>query len=211
MFDEKRVIVKVRGLKPGILMHNGQLADPLNKWAQRYAALQNKSAAGDEIARQMRKTAFMGGLYTSEGKVVIPSYMIRPALFAGASKVHKTKGKGWANGIQVYEDAILQYDGPTDLEVLAEDERFVYTCGVKVNGGSTVMRTRPLFQDWSADIEVSYEPDVLDASILRAIFEKMGRQVGFGDWRPAKKGPFGRFAVTEVVELEDEQPFAIAA
>lgn len=39
--------------------------------------------------------------------------------------------------------------------------------------------------------------------LVRSIVDDAGKKIGLGDFRPARKGPFGRFVVKEWVVLED--------
>jgi hypothetical protein len=38
---------------------------------------------------------------------------------------------------------------------------------------------------------------MLGVKILREIIDAAGKRIGLGDFRPACKGPFGKFVVTE--------------
>lgn len=40
------------------------------------------------------------------------------------------------------------------------------------------------------------DDDFMTGNLLRAIIDDSGKRVGLGDFRPACKGPFGRFVVT---------------
>ena len=55
---------------------------------------------------------------------------------------------------------------------------------------------RPMFQNWKADFEVTFEEEAIEVSVMKELFDIAGRVVGIGDWRPAKKGRFGKFQVT---------------
>jgi hypothetical protein len=61
-------------------------------------------------------------------------------------------------------------------------------------GTSRVMRTRPIFQEWAADIEVKFNPVLLNASEIEEFLAAAGELEGIGDWRPR----FGRFAVARI-------------
>lgn len=38
--------------------------------------------------------------------------------------------------------------------------------------------------------------EMLDAAIVRELFDIAGSKIGLGDFRPDRRGPFGRFTVT---------------
>ena len=62
-----------------------------------------------------------------------------------------------------------------------------------------VMRYRPMFRDWKLTFDVEFE-DEISAEVMKEAFEIAGRYVGIGDWRPQKKGKFGKFQVTNFQE-----------
>src|SRR5262245_11373834 len=59
-----------------------------------------------------------------------------------------------------------------------------------------VMRHRPRFDKWTLTFEIEYDDVLLNAKELRKIVDDSGQRVGLLDFRPANKGPFGRFMVT---------------
>jgi hypothetical protein len=65
---------------------------------------------------------------------------------------------------------------------------FTHTIGVKV-GMAKVMRTRPIFRNWSINAIAQYDPDVLNLRDVEEIATDAGKLVGLGDWRP-KHGRF---------------------
>ncbi|HEY8837582.1 MAG TPA: hypothetical protein VIO16_07880, partial [Dehalococcoidia bacterium] len=87
-------------------------------------------------------------------------------------------------------DWALDYDGPSDIATLWNDENFRLVAGVRV-GQARVMRTRPIFRRWSAMVTFEYLDDQLDGSDVIDILRVAGRIVGLGDWRPR----YGRFEI----------------
>lgn len=76
--------------------------------------------------------------------------------------------------------------------------------GVMSNGPSSVAVciNRPRIPKWSLQFSVMFdETRGVDLSTLKALVEMAGRQVGLGDFRPAKRGRFGRFVVTKMEVL----------
>lgn len=66
--------------------------------------------------------------------------------------------------------------------------------------GGRILAHRPMFDDWALEFTASLDLEILSAKLLRAIVDDAGKRVGLGDFRPATKGPFGRFVVTHWVE-----------
>ena len=65
-----------------------------------------------------------------------------------------------------------------------------------------ILRHRPMFNEWSVSFDLQIDVDLIDAQTIKKILEDAGVFVGLGDFRPARKGPYGRFQVTswEVVK-----------
>ena len=173
-----------------LLMHNGQLADPLDPHAKAMAQVSGKRKKTEADYAQLADLEFRGSLYLSRGAPCIPAEMMEACLFrAAAQQRNSSKAKA---GLVVRDDLRLEYDGPPDPQALCADPRFRLRCGVRV-GTSRVMRTRPRFPDWAADLVVDYLPSLLNEHDVRRFAVVAGEQVGLGDWRPR----FGRFLVNE--------------
>lgn len=204
--------VHLKGLLPGLLMSNGQMADGENEYARRHQELVQKSAGGSEIERQIRQVNVTGRLYVNaSGQIVIPAAMIESATRKGASAVKRDKGRRWWSGITVQDDAPIICDGLPTWDRLHEDDRFVHRCTARNANGTPAPRYRPYFKTWQAAVPVEIDTDLLDAELLKAIFDATGRSVGFGDWRPSSPknpGKFGRFQVVKVEERAEELPVA---
>lgn len=54
---------------------------------------------------------------------------------------------------------------------------------------------RPVFEDWELSLELDFTPDEFDAKLLRMVVDAAGKRVGLGDFRPARRGPYGRYVV----------------
>jgi hypothetical protein len=160
--------VTIRGLAPGLLMSNGQMSDPENWYYKRAEELRGKTAAGQEVERQMVKYHITGRLYLNAAKqIVLPSEMMASALRKG--------------GLTVTDDAPLLVDGLPAWDRLHEDERFVHRCMARGANLAPQPRYRPYFRQWSAVVPVEVDPSAVDASTMEAIFRSTGRAVGLCD------------------------------
>jgi hypothetical protein len=61
--------------------------------------------------------------------------------------------------------------------------------------GAADLRYRPQFDQWSVDINIEYDADLLQQGDIVNLIDRAGFGVGVGEWRPEKGGEFGRFAV----------------
>lgn len=173
-----------------LIMHSSQTVDPLNKYARAMKEISSKRKKVDADHLELARIEFLAALYTDEdGDVVLPSENIEACLVGGAKK--SKSGVQAKSGLFVEQPAKLVYDGPTTPKELFEDVRFRYTCPAKI-GTSRVMRTRPMFKQWSANVEITYLTEVLTERDIREFAYQAGMLVGIGDWRPK----YGRFNVT---------------
>lgn len=190
----KTLKTKIVGIAP-LIMHNGQTADPLNKFSKRMKEISGKRKKTEADYEKMAEIEFKAGLYMDETGPVIPAVMIEACLLVGARK--SKNGRLAQAGIIVEKHAKLDYKGPRTEDALMNDEKFRRSDPVKI-GTSKVMRTRPWFQNWSAELEVLYLSDVINEHDLIAAIKDAGAYAGFGDWRPR----YGRFALASDIATQ---------
>ena len=191
----KTLRCKIIGIAP-LLMHNGQLADPLNPVARKIKEISSKRKKVDADFEEMAKLEWFGSLYSKDGRIVIPATNLEAMLIGKGSSARKVKmGKQAAAAVFVTDDAPLEYDGPTDLEKLYEDKRFVYRVAVVVNG-NRVLRTRPMFEELGASFEIAFDPELLNQEHIERWVRVAGEQVGLMEWRPR----WGRFRIESLGE-----------
>lgn len=183
----------IRGVSP-TLMHNGQLADSLNKWAKAIKVVSSKRKKTDEDHEQIAYLEFMGSLYKNhDGKICWPGQNIE-TMIRDAAKISK-EGKLVQQSCISPEDWPLIYDGPSDPEELWAMDKFRSRVNARV-AGSTVMRTRPIFFPWELKFVIQYESDILDRDRIVHFVNVAGQRIGLSDWRPRN----GRFDVLSVVD-----------
>jgi len=185
----KTLQVKIRGIAP-MLMHNGQLADPLNYYSKKLKLISSKRKKEDSDHYDMAHIEFMGSFWLNkDGQVIVPAYVLEACILSGAAKdKNKTAFK---STIMVSDpDPVLVYNGPKSVDDMWEDESFHFVSLVGVNGNK-VRRTRPIFNDWSLSFDVIFDDNNVNEDALKQAIEKAGRFNGIGDYRPK----FGRFEV----------------
>ncbi len=60
-----------------------------------------------------------------------------------------------------------------------------------------VVRYRPRLNEWTTTFEIEFDDNLLTETQLRRVVDDAGSRVGLLDFRPEKKGPFGRFMVVD--------------
>jgi len=169
-------------------MHNGQTADPLNKFAKAMKEISGKRKKTEADFIELARIEYFAGLYIDKDGPIIPSVMLEAMITKGAAKAKNSKLA--EAGVIVDQHGYLEYDGPRTPEELVADDRFRLTVPVRI-GQQKVIRTRPIFRQWAADIEIKYLDDIINERDLLTALRAAGTYVGIGDWRPRN----GRFAL----------------
>lgn len=173
----KTITVKITGLSP-LLMHSYPMV-PIEALEKKLPAEQAEYAAyriptGVDHA----------------GELCIPSTSMQRALVAGAAY---SKGKGRATLQKPAAACLLVEDMylPLNATTYEVDARPVVIPATK----GRVVRYRPRLDKWATTFVLSYDDSLLSAKQVRQVVDDTGKNVGILDFRPEKKGPFGRFVV----------------
>jgi len=67
--------------------------------------------------------------------------------------------------------------------------------GRNPNGGELVCLVRPRFDQWAFRVTATADLDEVGINIIRELFDVAGKRIGLGDFRPSRKGMFGKFVV----------------
>ena len=185
--EYKRLTFKIRGVSP-LVMHNGQLADPLNKHAKEMRKISGKRKKTEADFEQLAKLEWFGSLYLSGGVPCIPGEVLE----AGFIEASRKSRRGQQAKAGIVSDGFwpLEFGGVKEPERLWENEEYRLTVGVRIQK-NRIMRTRPIFREWAATVHLDYLDDQLDKGEIIETMGILGRVVGLGDWRPR----FGRFDV----------------
>ena len=136
----------------------------------------------------MARLEFLASLYLKDGKPCIPGEMVEATLTAAGKTLRK--GKDVARAIACPESSFLKFEGPKDPDKMWKDGSFTFQALVRIKNVK-ILRTRSVFNKWSADIFVDYDDRVLNKEEVKELMVIAGRDIGFGTWRPK----FGRFSV----------------
>ena len=193
------------GLTP-ILMHNANILvnprNPLTQLIKQYTGKRKKVEEDLDVISQLE---WYAGLYlegqhsmevdgasirfTDDSTVCLPATVIKGMLLAGARK--KKLGTTFKAGIVISEDADLNIGTNKNTNELWADSNYVDVRAERVQKNA-VMRTRPIFRQWEADISIDYMPDVVNKADIIDILQLSGKIIGLCDRRPE----MGRFEVT---------------
>jgi hypothetical protein len=129
------------------------------------------------------------------GALYLPGTMIFAAIIE-AGKFHKVGRKQLTTrdsslipaGVTV-EDLVCPL-GTAEWEV---DSRSVVNPSTK----GRIMCHRPRLDNWRTSFTLDIDTTVFDPRLIRQVVDDAGKKVGIGDYRPQRKGPFGKFTVIE--------------
>jgi len=131
----------------------------------------------------------------SRGKPIFPAPNFLAALIeagryikAGRSKLTTARSSIVPAGLMV-----LGLECPLEPGKWEVDSRAVV---VPATGGR-IVRHRPRFDQWSFTATLDIDEEVFSEKLIRELVDIAGKRVGIGDFRPSRRGPFGRFKVTK--------------
>jgi hypothetical protein len=194
--------VKLVGLG-ALLIHDNKGANPLSKEAKAMKEQSGKRNKTDSDYAALARMDWEAGLYLHDGVVALPARCIEKTFLNGARK--SKNGKQFESGVFLEDDYCpLDYKGLKiktsnrngtfpDPELDKFFEAHSWAEMVRV-GQQQVLRTRPIFYDWSCICTVLFDNSVLNQRTLLSCMEDAGRLVGLCEKRPR----LGRFMV-EVV------------
>lgn len=181
------------GVRP-LLMHNGQLCDPMNEHTRALKSASSRRNKGDEDHADVARAEYVGGLYhDAKHGPYLPVDVLQACIESGAKK--RKLGKIFKGCVMVNEPGwggyALSYKGPREVEALISDPAFRLTKAARV-GQARVMRTRPRFPvGWSCTFEVEIVRGAVTREQVTQAIADAGTYEGIGDWRPR----YGRFTV----------------
>lgn len=129
----------------------------------------------------------------SKGMLYIPGPNIFATLVAagvfhkvGKSKLTTMKTSLIPAGITI-EDIVC----PLNTDQWEVDSRSV----VIPSTGGRIMCHRPRVDTWVCPFTLDIDDTMFSPALVRALIDDAGKKIGLGDYRPSRKGPFGKFVV----------------
>jgi len=151
-----------------------------------------------------RDAAEKAAYRNEDGYLYFPGAAIA-RLLREAGSAHKQRGSRKSlkyvipAAVLVTEDMVILRDAEgTPLTEFEVDSRPVVIPSTK----GRVMRHRPRLNAWNFEVAIEIDDEMIDADTVHQLFQEGGRNLGIGDYRPEKGGPFGRFQVTSWAVLQ---------
>lgn len=175
----KKYKVRVKGITP-LLMNKPEEYGFDEQWVE-------KKASSDYEKEALKK------LYVdSEGTIYQPATHIERALIEAGKKI-RVKGQGKATYSKLFGSMVSVEE--FELKHLKTDYEIYKALVVIPSTKGRVMRYRPMFKDWEFEFHIIADEEI-DGAVIKEALEIAGKYVGIGDWRPEKKGKYGKFQVT---------------
>ncbi|NBS24547.1 MAG: hypothetical protein EBS78_11400 [Altererythrobacter sp.] len=200
----------------GLLCGNSAYSDPLGSYQPKKEYFTDKKgkAKTEGVQRAIRTLDWLfSGYWQQEGQVEVDegeniagfegfaTPYLPGANFQRCLRNAATKwklGKAVPRAVLVTNNPALEYDGPADAVDLfnARSPKF-QLCAFTGRG---VWVNRLFIPQWAAKFELTLDDELMGPDQLRRIANMAGKSEGLGTWRPR----YGRFQVTEIVEMEAE-------
>ena len=128
-----------------------------------------------------------------KGELYQPATHIYGALVeAGKHKKVVGKGKATYSKIVGYCCEI----NPFEIKHQNQEWEVFSILAVNPNTKGRNLLHRPILKEWKLEFEITFDETEIAPSIMKELLEIAGKVAGIGDWRPQKKGPYGKFQVT---------------
>ena len=165
-----------------------------HKWSEKAIKMMEDKHAGVKVKnRDVRipEKEFKDAAYVCEdGRFGFPSGGLKKCLINAAHK-----DIGLEKTLLKKSLFILPDDTVNNLCAFESDEPLMRQDIVKVGMGSTDLRYRPEFRNWSMIVRIEVDSQSLTLNTILSLVQRAGFGVGLGEMRPEKGGEYGRFEV----------------
>lgn len=186
-----QITIKAVGTKP-LLLHNVDLANPLNPWARKMTDLRGTPSKRrtEKWHEEMAYVSFMGAFYDIPGVdgIALPAENVRRSLI-DAAKASRL-GTQVQRALMVTIAAIpLIYDGPKTPQQMWDAASWHLTRMIRGTGGASPT-TYPVFREWAVKVPFELDESLLNVRDLTEIAQRAGRIEGLG---ASRKQGYGRY------------------
>jgi hypothetical protein len=133
-------------------------------------------------------------LYLIDGKTHLPSVYIKNSVVE-AGKQFKIIGKGKSTYSKIVASTVDI--NPFMIEMDVKNYEVFRISAVNPMTKGRMMTERPKYDKWKASFQIILNDPAVPTGVINEILEHAGKYVGLGDWRPEKKGMFGKFMIVK--------------
>jgi len=175
------ISVKIKGVTP-LLMNRFVEEDAITN------APRDKNATPREQAEKLAYKDKEGGLY-------VPGPNIFACLIVAGKyhKLGKNKVTTMKSSLVPAALSLMEIECSLNTKEFEVDSRSVV---IPATGGR-IMKHRPRLDEWELEFTLELDTAMFSEKFTRQIVDDAGSKAGLGDFRPDRKGPFGKFKVVE--------------
>ena len=207
--------IKLQGHKPGMLQHAIEISlDKKHPWTVEKTAIAKKRGTNrsEQDESDLQRLECQSSIWWKKvnSSVILPQVdplALRACIETAARKVKQ--GPLVRGGLIVEQNTQFTYKfDDVNWDELVQRQwddpkgGLQHQAPVRVQRNA-ILRTRALFQDWTATFNVYADPEMIDEGMIRQWLKVAGRTIGIGDWRPATSGIFGRFELAELEQIDE--------
>lgn len=166
----------------------------MNRFTEENESKSPSGASASPTAETPREQAEKKAYRSKDtGELEFPCQNIMACLIE-AGRYFKQEGKPLTTSESSSIPAGLHIEGltiPFGITTFEIDSRTVVAAGT----GERVMCHRPRLDEWRLSFRIVVDDTLFQHKLVREIIDHAGKTVGLGDYRPQRKGSFGKFAV----------------
>lgn len=196
-----RVKVRCRGVTP--LLYNRMTMEQLDGLRTKEKKSKNAPRPKDPRVEATPKVH-----QTEDGLPIVPDEMLFACLVNAGVFVRldgkrqvSTKESTTLPAFLEIEDKVILLENPDGGTPKWEVDM---RQGKNPNGGEAVCIVRPRFDLWAFEITIQIDDAEVGEDLMRELFDKAGKRMGLGDFRPQKKGRYGKFVVDKWDRIVEE-------
>lgn len=192
-----QIKVTIKGVSPLLMNRFTEASEIAVSGGTRpsFASSGNRGTPREQAEPKAYKDATTGVLYVPGPNLFAAIIAAGTFHKAGKSKITTMKTSLIPAGVLV-EELVCSLN-TTEFEI---DSRSV----VIPSTGGRIMCHRPRIDEWQISFTLDVDETMFDQKLVRSIVDDAGKKIGLGDYRPSRKGPFGRFVVTSWEEVKIE-------
>jgi len=199
---EVKMAINLKPIESKTLRFTIKGTSPLiqHQWDEKSKEMMRQKHAGKKTkTREVRQPEkeFQAACYlTDDGEFGIPLMAFKNSLITAAHKdigIEKTL---------VRKAFFIKSTDSKLINKIECNEPIMREDMVRVGAGSTDMRYRPEFKQWSTEITCQIDSALLTIDDVVNLVNRAGFGVGIGEWRPEKNGEYGRFEIDSSKPVE---------
>ena len=182
--SQSLMTVQIVGISP--MVQHKWSAKAIKMITDKHAGIRTKNRDVRDPEQEFRDAAYV----CEDGSFGFPSGGIKKCLINAAHKDMGLEKTLLRKSLFVRAD-----DTVNNLLSLTTTDPVMRMDIVRVGAGSTDLRYRPEFREWSILLNLEIDADALTSDAVVSLIDRAGFGVGLGEMRPEKDGENGRFRV----------------